>query len=260
VRSSRRNPLPLFIFSNLETIFSSILRKIVENKYIYVQHVGPGEVIPIQDSNGPPDKLKKQFQIISIIAIIGLIIAGSALTIALLNMSDNSGDDSDDDQGTNQVADMDKDGIPDAQDIYDLGDAKLKILIDVFQGNYGDSGSMGSGMYPDPYFRISIDYNNDGVIDDSRVSQTFSENRISIMTSPYFASFDIPDNATEITIYIDVFDDNFEGAPWVYDITNSTSTTGVSQTITAPFEGFWQDGKLDSTGNGRVEYSVKITG
>jgi flagellar basal body-associated protein FliL len=231
----------------------------VKNKYIYLNYVGLGEVIPIQDSNGPPDKFKKQLQIISIIAIIGLIIAGSALTIALLNMNDNSDDDSNDDQGTNQVADMDKDGIPDAQDIYDLGDAKLKISIDVFQGNYNDGGP-GASIYPDPYFKISIDYNNDGVIDDSRISQTFSENRISIMTSPYFASFDIPDNSTGITIYIDVFDDNFEGAPWVYDITNSTSTTGVNQTITAPFGGSWQDGNMGSTGNGRVEYNVKITG
>ena len=129
-------------------------------------------MIPIQDSNGPPDKLKKQLQIISIIAIIGLILSASALTIALLNMNDNSDDDSDDDQGTNQVADIDKDGIPDAQDIYNLGNGKLKVSIDLFEPDYTDS-SGGGGIYPDPYFNITIDYNGDGIFDDQSVSHTF---------------------------------------------------------------------------------------
>ncbi|MDH7508929.1 MAG: hypothetical protein QHH00_05970 [Methanomassiliicoccales archaeon] len=157
------------------------------------------------------------------------------------------------------IHDNDGDGIADSQDFYDYGNGKIKVSITSYQGD--ESADLFSAS--DPYFAIYVYYPADSYYyydyDQSAVFQDAE-----YLDNPFYAVFDIPDNATSISFVIKVYESDV-GEPQMMDYNPSASVEfWVVQTVDAPFSGDWSnDGSEDGISSEvdcELSYSIQVVG
>lgn len=152
--------------------------------------------------------------------------------------------------------DTDSDGIGDNSDFYDNGNGKVKISVDRYQGD-GTADFWTSG---DPFFRISVDVNNDGTYESTYTSGIFTDTEL--LTAPYSVTVDLADDTDVIKFSIIVYDSDLEG-DYIIDYCPSSAGTYYIHTVPAPFSEDWSyngsDDGLSET-DCILDYSLSVTG
>lgn len=99
--------------------------------------------------------------------------------------------------------DSDSDGVGDNEDICDDGNGGIRITIDSYQGdNSGDESS-----YPDPYFTIKLDIDDDDEWEFSDTSQVYVDD--DSIDEPFKLVIDVPEHLASIRFTIEIMDEDF---------------------------------------------------
>jgi hypothetical protein len=150
--------------------------------------------------------------------------------------------------------DSDSDGVGDNADFYDLGNGKVEIAVDNYQGD----GTADFWTYGDPFFVIGLDTDNEGVFD-TYISSIFTDTEL--LTSPYSVTVDIAEDTAAFRFQIIVYDSDLEGN-YVIDYAPSSTGTYMVHTVYSPFAGDWSyngsDDGLSET-DCILEYSLTAT-
>lgn len=152
--------------------------------------------------------------------------------------------------------DSDGDGIGDNADFYDSGNGKIKISIDWYQGD----GTADFWTYGDPYFKILVDLDNDGIFEKTYTSEVFTDTET--LDHPYYIIIDAPDDLSVLRFEIYVYDSDLDGSQ-IIDYNPTAGYTGYIHTVYAPFSGSWDydgsDDLLDEI-DCELRYSISVVG
>jgi len=156
----------------------------------------------------------------------------------------------------NEWMDSDLDGVGDNADFYDLGNGKVRISITWFQCD-GTADPLGGAA--DPYFRISVDTNSDGIYE--YVQTSITRENSNTLSNPYFVIIDLPDDISSFKFKIEVFDDDYDADDPI-DYCPSSAGYSYIMTAGAPYSQSWSyDGADDLQSNEidcELNYSISI--
>jgi len=166
----------------------------------------------------------------------------------------------------NEQYDSDNDGIGNNADIYDYGNAKIRINVDYFDG---DRAADLWTSDEDVYFTIKVDVNPSSIIqsyDYEGTSRVFYES--ATLTNPYSFVVDIEDDITSIRFTIEVreYDDNYLPGYGIVYIDYNPSPGSINErwmvhTVNYPYDQNWT---YDGADDGREEedcilsYSIEL--
>jgi len=188
-----------------------------------------------------------------VLAVIAVIL-GPALTYVYFSpdyswsdsIQDADGDgfsDSEDlfpEDGT-EWSDIDADGVGDIADIWDYGNAAIRISVDIYIGDgTADLGTDGDGTPGDPYFVIWVDtdvssgdyWMEEGCYDVSAQSETFADTEKII--EAFSVTVDIDEAQGELRWVIWVYDDDSDSYD-MFDCNGDSGDIGLLLTFAHPF-------------------------
>lgn len=155
----------------------------------------------------------------------------------------------------NEWTDSDSDGVGDNADFYDQGNGKIRIAISRYQGD-GSADALSPG---DPYFKILIDTNSDGITDLTYTSQVFQDDEL--ISNPYSITFDLPDYITSFKFSIEVWDSDLDGDDPI-DYVPSSAGYSYTHTVLAPYSNSWTYDGSDDMQGGQIDcelsYSISV--
>jgi len=113
-----------------------------------------------------------------------------------------------------QTTDSDADGIGDELDFYDQGDGAVRISITSFvflgyEGNY-----YRYKYVPNPWFKVQVDLNNDGIFDLMETSTIFYNS--TTLTDVFNITINVRDDTTELAFSVIAWD--------VWEVSNNSVT------------------------------------
>lgn len=162
----------------------------------------------------------------------------------------------------NESSDSDRDGIGDNKDFCDQGDGMLKVSLDSFEFIGYEGNYVRTRYYPNAWFQVRIDTNNDGVFDITRSSEIFNGTRS--LTDFFTVTFDIDDSVGFAKFTVIAYDVWSVSANDVtdYEIIDYCPDSGIKaieHTVTLPCDSSWEsDGGTDGdTPDCYLAYSVE---
>jgi hypothetical protein len=171
----------------------------------------------------------------------------------------NNGDAFPDD--VNESRDSDDDGIGDNEDFFDDGDGMLRISLDSFEFIGYEDNYIQTRYYPNAWFQVMVDVDNDGTLDSTSSSAIFNETRS--LSDFFTVTIDIDDRATHVRFKVVAYDvwsvsannvTEFE----IIDYSPDSGVKAVEHTVELPCDSSWQsDGGGDGdTPDCSLEYSI----
>jgi|GEM_PF-3445411 len=159
----------------------------------------------------------------------------------------NNGDAFPDD--LNESHDSDEDGIGDNEDFFDEGDGMLRISLDLFEFIGYEDNYIQTRYYPNAWFQVMVDVDNDGVLDSTISSEVFNETRS--LNDFFIVTIDIDDRATHAKFKVVAYDVWYVSANNVTDLeiidySPDSGVNAVEHTVELPCDASWQsDGEGD---------------
>lgn len=149
----------------------------------------------------------------------------------------------------NETEDSDEDGIGDNEDFFDEGDGMLRISLESFEFIGYEGNYVRTRYYPNAWFQVFVDTDNDGTFDLTRSSAIFNETRS--LTDFFTVTVDIDDRTDSIRFKVVAYDVWSVSANNVtdYEIIDYWPVAGIKapeHTVALPCDLTWQsDGGTD---------------
>ena len=149
----------------------------------------------------------------------------------------------------NESRDSDDDGIGDNEDFFDEGDGLLRISLDSFDFIGYEDNYVQTRYYPNAWFKVMVDVDNDGVFDSTTYSAIFNETRS--LRDFFTVTIDIDDRATHVKFKVVAYDVWYVSANNVtnleiIDYSPDSGVDAVEHTLALPCIASWQsDGEGD---------------